>query len=117
VWTRHDGRVWHAPFGFDGCTVFKRDYTGEVYLGDILIVKYNIEKPDSYGDDMKLVLKNLSSTSMTLNEDIQTFIRNKFKVLIFSYDHKDLINPKTRLKIFQDFYSPYGITIDSVDML
>jgi hypothetical protein len=114
-WNKHEGRVHHFPFGFDGCTVSKRDHSGTISLGDVFKIQYHINESDG---SMRTVLKNLDSiTTSMIFQDIERLIRNRYKGLIFYTDYKDLISPEIRLKIFQDFYAPYGVTIDSVERL
>lgn len=120
-WIKQSGRVSHSFFGGDTETVTlpSNPKKMEVSLSENspFTVRYYISNAD-----IPTILKNIDrpggcgcNGSGTFEQNIGWLIRKKSYKLFFINKLESLVDDSTRKKIFQDYYAPYGITVDSVD--
>lgn len=118
-WLRHEGRIVHKPFGFEGETVdehYLENFTITLYQNSPFTLKAHVAR-----NDIPLLLKNMNQGgygglgSSTGGSGLNKFCQAKSYQLFFITPLKDLNDDSTRLRLFKEHYAPFGITIDSVD--
>jgi len=113
-WNKYEGRVFHSLLGGE-------EETKTIYRGFIekpaparlsenspFIVRYHVKE-----EDIPLYLEYIPNTKS--NRAAESFIQRKSYKLFFINKLESLVDDSKRKKIFQDYYEPFGITIDSVD--
>ncbi len=121
LWIKQNGRVFHSFLNGDEetFTVYGELKNMKVSLSENspFIVKYHID--DS---QISAILSHIKIPSGcgcngtgTLEQNVGQLIKDKSYKFFILHKIESMVDDSVRLKLFQDYYSPYGINIDSVD--
>ena len=112
-WVKNEGRVYHRFLKGDEDTIkvfsftFPDQGTVRLYENSPFIVKYHVEEKN-----IPTLLKYVDTTGI---DRVEPLIKQKSYKLFFITPIESLKDDKLRNLIFQRYYLPYGITVDSDD--